>query len=394
MSGQAASAADTRSGTPVWEDGAGTPYRALEEDVGADACVIGLGGSGLACVHELLELGMDVVAVDAGPVAGGAAGRNGGFLLAGAADFHHDAVERHGRDRALRIYLLTLQQMERMAAETPAAVRRTGSLRIASSPEELADCEAQRDAMEADGLDVAPYEGPEGRGLLFPDDGVYNPLLRCRMLARSAVERGARLHENSPAIHIESGRVITRGGRIRCDHVFVATDGGMARLLPQLAGRVRTARLQMLATAPTAEVRLPRPVYSRWGYEYWQQLPDGRIALGGFRDRGGEAEWTTSTEPSPLIQGELERHLRELLGVQAPVTHRWAASVGYTADGLPVLDEVRPGVWAFGAYSGTGNVVGALCGRGAARLAVTGDDELAAPFMDTAAQAGPGARRA
>lgn len=374
MSSQAA-------GYPIWEDGSSAALPTLEDDTGAGACVIGLGGSGLACVHELLDLGMDVVAVDAGRVAGGAAGRNGGFLLAGAADFHHDAVQRHGRERALRIYLLTLQQMERMARETPAAVRRTGSLRIASSPEELVDCQAQRDAMEDDGLDVAPYEGPEGRGLLFPDDGVYNPLLRCRMLARSAIARGARLFESSPAIHIDSGSVITRGGRIRCDHVFVATDGGMARLLPQLAGRVRTARLQMLATAPTDEVQLTRPVYWRWGYEYWQQLPDGCIALGGFRDRGGEAEWTVSTDVSPLIQGELERHLRTVVGVQAPVTHRWAASVGYTEDGLPVLEEVRPGVWAFGAYSGTGNVVGALCGRGAARLALTGDDELAAPFM-------------
>jgi glycine/D-amino acid oxidase-like deaminating enzyme len=50
------------------------------------------------------------------------------------------------------------------------------------------------------------------------------------------------------------------------------------------------------------------------------------------------------------------------------VTHRWAASVGYTSDGLPVLEEVRPRVWALGGYSGTGNIVGSLCGRAAAAL--------------------------
>jgi gamma-glutamylputrescine oxidase len=52
------------------------------------------------------------------------------------------------------------------------------------------------------------------------------------------------------------------------------------------------------------------------------------------------------------------------------VTHRWAGRVGYTADALPVLEEVRPGVLAAGGYCGHGNVVGALCGRAAADLAL------------------------
>ena len=68
---------------PVWEEGGWEPLPSVENDLDADACVIGLGGSGLACVHALLDQGMSVVGVDAGPVAGGAAGRNGGFLLAG-----------------------------------------------------------------------------------------------------------------------------------------------------------------------------------------------------------------------------------------------------------------------------------------------------------------------
>jgi gamma-glutamylputrescine oxidase len=57
------------------------------------------------------------------------------------------------------------------------------------------------------------------------------------------------------------------------------------------------------------------------------------------------------------------------LKVNAPVTHRWAASVAYTTDGLPVLEEVRERTWAVGAYCGTGNIVGALSARAAARLA-------------------------
>jgi gamma-glutamylputrescine oxidase len=369
------------SDSPVWDDHPWPGLPRLEADVETDVCVVGLGGSGLACVGELLEMGVRAVGIDAGPVAGGAAGRNGGFLLAGTYAFYHDAVERYGRERARRLYRLTLEEMDRIAAETPDAVRRVGSLRVAASPEEEEDCRAQLAAMRADGLPAEPYEGLEGRGLRIPTDGAFQPLLRARTLARRAMERGARLFERSPALSVSGTGVATPGGVVRCGAVVVAVDGRLERLLPELAGRVRTARLQMLATAPTDEVRVPCPVYARWGYEYWQQLPDGRVALGGFRDRGGEAEWTESAEPSERVQALLERWLREGIGVRsAPVTHRWAAPVGFTPDGLPVLEEVRPGVWAVGGYSGTGNVIGAICGRAAAQLAVRGSSPLAAAF--------------
>lgn len=354
---------------PVWDDSKWPGLPALEGDLEADVCVVGLGGSGLSAVGELLELGRRVVGLDAGPVAGGAAGRNGGFLLAGLAKFYHETVAQAGRERAKAIYQATLEQLERMCRETPEAIRRVGSLRIAADAEEYRDCLEHLEALRADGFPAEPYEGPEGRGILIPSDGAFNPLLRCRLLAQGLLGQGATLFEQTPALEISGRAVRTPGGTVHCKRVIVAVDGRLEALFPELAGRVRTARLQMLATAPAPEVRFPRPVYYRWGYEYWQQLPDGRVALGGFRDQGGEGEWTHAAEPGEAVQQRLERFLREHLGVRAEVTHRWAASVGYTESGWPVLEEVRPGVWAVGAYSGTGNVVGAILGRLAARLA-------------------------
>lgn len=334
--------------------------------------MIGLGGSGLAAVHELLDLGQRVVGIDAGTVAGGAAGRNGGFLLAGPADFHHDAVQTAGRERAVALYRRTVAEIDRMQAETPEAIRRDGSLRVATSAEELEDCRAQLAAMRADDLPAEWYVGPEGEGLRIPTDGVFQPLRRCRALAERAVARGARLFEHSAARTIAGDRVGTERGEVQCGAVIVAVDGRLEQVLPELTGRVRTARLQMLATAPTTEVTTRHAVYSRYGYEYWQQLPDGTITLGGMRDRGGEGEWTDDATPAEPVQSLLEAHLREVLQVRAPITHRWAGVVGYTPDGLPIFEEVRPGVWAIGGYSGTGNVVGAICGRAAATMVVRG----------------------
>jgi glycine/D-amino acid oxidase-like deaminating enzyme len=203
------------------------------------------------------------------------------------------------------------------------------------------------------------------------------PLERVRTLAQKLRAGGARLYENSPVKKMVPGSVITDAGTVLCDTVIVAVDGRLEQIFPELAPRVRTARLQMLATAPAPEVDFPRPVYWRQGYEYWQQAPDRRVALGGFRDQALEAEWTTEAEPTEFIQGLLEEFLRGHLRVKAPVTHRWAASVAYTADRLPVLEQVRPKIWAAGAYCGTGNIVGALGGRAAARLACGQSSEWA-----------------
>jgi glycine/D-amino acid oxidase-like deaminating enzyme len=323
-----------------------------------------------------------VVGVDADRVGGGAAGRNGGFLLAGLAPFHHEAVERFGRARARTLYQLTLEELDRITADSPGMVRRPGSLRIADSDEELADCAVQLTAMLVDGLAAEPYEGIEGRGLLVPGDGVFHPLARCRALASAAITDAAMLYERTIVTEIAPFLVRTEGGVVRSQHVVVAVDGALGRLLPELESRVRTARLQMLATAPTTEVRIERPVYARWGYDYWQQRDDGSIAMGGARDVGGESEWTTDASPSATVQDALERRLRTQLGVKAPITHRWAASVGYTVDGLPVVEETRPGVWALGGYSGTGNVIGSLLGRGVARAILGGDDRIVRAFAE------------
>ncbi len=352
--------------TPAWAavlpDWPGLPR--LDSRVRADVCVIGLGGSGLAAIRRLQELGVSVAGVDSGAVAGAAAGRNGGLLLAGTAAFHHDAERELGKEAAREWYLATMDEVERMLAETPELATRTGSLRIACDEAELADCRLQLAAMRAAELKVEEYAGPEGEGLVFPLDAVFNPLGRCRELARRALADGARLFEYSPVTAIERGLVTTGAGSVACSSVIVAVDGNLALLLPELAGDVKPLRLQMLATVPTAEVQLTRPVYYRSGLEYWQQLPDGRVLLGGFRDRGGPAEWSGQVAvPGGVVQIELEAFLREHLKITAAISHRWAATVGYRTEVLPRFGEVRDGVWALGGYNGTGNVMGSLLGR-------------------------------
>ena len=346
----------------------------------ADAVVVGLGAAGLTAAARLAGAGLDVLALDAAGPGRGASGRNGGFLLAGLAEPHHRVVARLGRERATAAWWRTADALAATAAEHPDDVRRVGSLRVARSPEEERDCAAQREAMRVDGLPVEDYEGPEGRGLLFPLDAAFSPYDRALGLQRAAVAAGARLRTahvqgvRAGAVDIDAGPVTARRG------VVVAVDGGLERLVRALVGRTRSARLQMLATVPAADVRLPRPVYARYGLDYWQQLPDGRVALGGGRDVGGEAEWTDDLDApvSSPVQRHLEHVLRDDVGTAAPVEHRWTGVVGLTPDGLPVLEQVEPGLWAVGGYSGTGNLLGPLAAGWAADRLLGRPDDLAA----------------
>ena len=354
--------------TTAWQvtaPGGGVPPP-LREAATAEVVVVGQGAAGLTAGALLAEAGVDVVVLDAGHPGAGASGRNGGFLLAGLAEAHHEVRRRLGRERATGLYRRTADALDTTAQAHPGAVRRVGSLRVSRSAAEEADVDAQYAAMREDGLAVERYDGPEGRGLLFPDDAAFHPLRRVRDLAVRASAAGARLHGATPVTAVRPRSVVTGTGAVSATRgVLVAVDGGLEHLVPALRGRLRSARLQMLGTVPAHDVVVARPVYARFGLDYWQQLPDGRVLLGGGRDVGGEAEWVQGRRweapTSPEVQAHLERLLRSDVGTTAPVEQRWTGVVGFTGDALPVLAEPEPGLLAVGGYSGTGNLVGPLC---------------------------------
>jgi glycine/D-amino acid oxidase-like deaminating enzyme len=368
----------------------------LTADVTADVCVVGLGGSGLAAVAECLRRGLSVVGIDAGRVGEGAAGRNGGFLLAGPSDAIHASAESLGTEVALDLYRQTVAELNGLReALGEEIVRPVGSIRLAGLPgepataaeaadrdQEIADCARQFGFMRANGLPVELYEGPLGHGLFFPHDAAMNPALRVLRLAEICQAAGARLFEQTRALHVANGRAVTAHGQVSASAVIVAVDGRLEVLLPELAYQVRTARLQMLSTAPLADPqRLPCPVYGRWGYDYAQQDPSGAIFVGGGRDLYAEQEWTGSSEPTIGVQNYLHHIAERFAGAPVTVANQWAASVGFTDDGRPLVTQARPGVFACGGYNGTGNLVGPIAARAALALALDGTPP--SPFFAT-----------
>jgi gamma-glutamylputrescine oxidase len=366
-------------GVPYWLDEPYEPRPPLTGEVDVEACVIGAGVGGLSCARRLAAHGIETLVLERDTVAGGASGRNGGFLIAGLAPFHNDAIELWGHDYANRVYARTLEVQEEMyglAADLGVgdAVRRVGSLRVSASEEEAAHVRGHVTALQEDGFPARLLERDElpaalrrsaWNACLTDHDGSLHPARWIRALAADAERAGVRIHERSEVQAPIEGTLILEGGTVRARHVIVAADGALPRLVPQYDGRVRARRLHMVATEPLRERIVDRLVYARWGYEYFQQPPDGRILAGGFGDLDGEASYTDSGAGDPRIWDRIERWLREDIGVHAPITHRWTGTVGYSEERRPFAGPVpgRPGVWVAGGYSGTGNVPGFLAGQ-------------------------------
>jgi gamma-glutamylputrescine oxidase len=350
-----------------WRSSPRTPERAV------DVAVVGAGVTGCACALALAERGRSVAVYDARSVAGGASGRNGGFALRGAAPAYDVARDRLGAGRARELWLLSehaLDAMERLAGNT---LVRSGSLRLAVDAAERDAIRREHDALREDGFAAEwvsrlapPCDGRFVAALRHPADGSLDAARWVRRLASLAAARGAVFHEH---------RRVTDLAELPAEHVVVATDGYTHGLVPALDAAIAPARGQVVATEPLGERVFDMPHYARDGYDYWQQLADGRIVLGGWRDVALEAETTREEAVTPAIQDRIEDFLALLVGHTPRITHRWAGIFGVTESRLPFVGPV-PGdgrVWVSAGYSGHGNVLGFACGTLVGR-AVAGED--------------------
>ncbi len=320
--------------------------------------IVGGGVTGCACALELAEAGTRVRLHEAREIAGGASGRNGGFALRGGAAAYDITAESIGRGPARELWRQTETALDRLESLAGDAFRRTGSLRLAFDEEEREALQIEFETLREDGF-AAEWVGPGPRfaaAIFHPPDGSLQPARFVRRLAVAAAEAGAELREHSRVGSLDE---------LEADRVVVATDGYPSGLLGALEGLIIPTRGQMIATEPLADRLFDCPHYSRHGFDYWQQWPDGRLLAGGFRDTAMDSEFTTEEVTTPSIQDSLEAFMSELAGRPVAVTHRWAGIFGLVLDFLPVVGPV-PGeerVWVAGGYSGHGNVLGLMCGE-------------------------------
>jgi gamma-glutamylputrescine oxidase len=411
-----------------WQDEAeiAPRYSALEGQVHADVVVIGGGITGTACALWLARDERRVILLERQTVAHGASGRNGGFLVAGTVETYDRAIALYGHERARRLYAFSLANNvmvralidELEARRWPTGYRHTGSLRLADTPEELVEIRAAARLLSEDGwatevIDEARLpkrlRGHYMGGSYQPSDGELQPARLVSGLARLALEAGALIYEQTPALSLQEsvdGVVIeTPSGAVHAQKAILATNAWLDDLLtvssaptasddeqpaPEASANARVVtptRGQMLATAPISERLFECPVSARYGYQYWRQLPDGRLLVGGWRDQEPDHDQRDPTQaPTDAVQQHLEGFVYKTLGLPASteITHRWAGLMAFTPNSLPLVGLLpgRQHIFLCGGYSGHGNALAVRCARLVADLACgqsNADADLFAP---------------
>ncbi len=317
----------------------------------ATVVVVGAGIIGAYLALRLRERHADVLVLEARHVAGGASGRNGGLLLTGVAHNYATACARYGRAAARELWTLTIRNRAAMvdwATRLGTPVRRCGSYILASSRREAEELRESVVLMREDGFSAEWHrDDPLGRGFFAgisnPEDGAIQPALLTAALLTAS---GATVRETAEVYALESladGVLVrARGGAVLAQRVMLATNAWTPLLVSEFDGTIIPARGQVLATAPAPPL-LERACYCDEGFEYFQQLPDGRFVLGGYRNLAFAEEATYADHTTPLIQTALEaflaHHFPELSTV--PIERRWAGTMGFTPDGLPLAGRLR-----------------------------------------------------
>jgi glycine/D-amino acid oxidase-like deaminating enzyme len=382
-----------------WLDEPYEPRAPLDGDLTADLLIVGGGVTGVAAAYFLAGRGCRVALVERDALASGATGRNAGFLLCGIASTYSVAVKSHGRDRSKQLWSLSRENhaLVRGLVEQEGLdclYARRGSTTLALSEQEAKALSRSASMLAQDGFrsefldDTAVARAFPGGGFLaglhHPEDGELHPVRFVRGLARAAERRGARIFEGTPVSAIVPGATSvtleTPRGRLSGSMLLLASNAWTPRLHPFFDGAIVGMRGQMFATEPCPERLIPNPVYVDFGFEYFRQLPDGRILAGGGRRASLDTELTYTDRPTDKVQGAIETFLHSCFPAARGlrITHRWAGIMGFSCDELPNVGPVPGSVHTYVAagYHGHGLGYAVVAAKAATEMMLDGTSPL------------------
>lgn len=372
-----------------------TPTHTTEQ---CDVAIIGAGISGLSAAIELESRGISAIVLEAEYAGSKASGRNAGFLIRGAAENYANATKQLGRDTTRFLWEWTqsnIQGLKQLGIEsTPSYAARPSCVLALGEPEHAELIESHAMMLE-DGLGSelvepkgAPHDpiwrsGKPTIGLVNTEDAVCSPTELVGLLGASL--SSTPVYEDAEVYRLEDDgnriRLRTRAVDVVCSRVLVCTNAYASGLITSLQGIITPNRGQMLAVRPDSpsDARLEYAYYLNHGSEYVRSAPDDQIIFGGCRTYHAQNEATSADGTSDEVQSHLERYVRELITTNYDITARWSGIMGFSPDGMPVVDQVRvhtlnnPHVWFCGGLTGHGMSMGYQTGRHAVRVMLEGE---------------------
>ncbi|MGR3462149.1 MAG: NAD(P)/FAD-dependent oxidoreductase [Roseovarius sp.] len=402
MSGYRATTTPRHLGPAAWNailpaQGAAHP---LDGTATADFAVIGAGFAGLSAARRLTQLapGARIAVLEAGRVAEGAAGRNSGFMI----DLPHELTSEDyagtGDDRAMIALNRMAQEFGRAAVMEygidPAFFDQCGKVNGAASETAHAHNESYARHLASLGepskmLDAQAMQQLTGSphyrsGLYTPGTVMLQPAGYVRGLARGLRRAGVAIHEQSPVTGLtrqgDAWRVETAKGRLSAGKVILTVNGHLESF------GIARGRLMQVFLFATMTPDLDADTLSRLGgRSRWGVTPSDpmgttmrRIDTGQGGNRivtrtcaalrpGMRATEADMARAARVMQRKFDQRFPQLAGLR--MEHAWAGHLCLSLNGVSVMHEIEPGLYAGCVQNGLGTARGTLTGMGAAELA-------------------------
>ncbi|MEO1274932.1 MAG: FAD-binding oxidoreductase, partial [Pseudomonadota bacterium] len=203
----------------------------------------------------------------------------------------------------------------------------------------------------AERLETRRYHG----GLAWRDGGHLHPLRYALGLAEAAATAGARIREHSPVTALRPGRVVTREGTVRAEHVILAMNGYVDGLEPEVARTVAPINSLVCATEPLgreraeALMRTTACVFdTRFVLDYYRMTSDTRLVWGGAESYG--------TRFPRDIEVRMKKRILAVFPQLADVaiTHAWGGTLGITRPRAPAFQRLGKSMLSVAGWSGSG----------------------------------------
>ncbi len=369
------------------------PRPPLAVDLDVDVAVIGGGLAGLTTAREVARRGWSVALLEAGRLAGGASGRNTGFVLPGFAADAEKVVTRVGFEHAKDLWALSQAGLDyvrdTIAAEGADGIDPEAGWLYVSKVDDSDELFRTIGLLGDLGCEVEGWPTERVRTFLrseryfgaihFLRAFTMHPLNYALKLAAAAERDGARIFEATPALSIDPTgvrkRITTPAARLRASHVVLAGNVGLKGLLPRVAATLVPITTYVIVTAPIERERLTAAV----GYR--GAVSDTDLADNHYRIVGGDRlMWSGRATVWPrnprrycaALTGDIAKTYPQLGRVA--VDYVWNGTLGNTIHRMPQIGELGPGVWLASGFGGHGLDTTAMAGNLVARAIVEGDE--------------------
>jgi glycine/D-amino acid oxidase-like deaminating enzyme len=381
------SIADARH-VPFWLDDLARPKPedTLTRNISTDLLIIGAGFTGLwtAFLAREENPSREIVILEAGEVATGASGRNGGFMDASITHGLQNGLARWPREfpTLLALGMANLDEIEATIQRLGIVCDylRTGDIGVASEPYQVEELKAEMEISAHYNIRSEFYDRECLQevvkspffiaGLNYPDHAaLVNPAQLAWGLRKACLDRDVQLYEHSGVTRLEeeNDHIIahTKHGHVRARRAALATNA-FPPLLKRLSYYVVPVYDYVLVTEPLTESqRESIGWHGREGisdasrqFHYTRTTDDGRILWGGY---DAIYYWNNGfgshLESDPASFARLAEHFfqvfPQLEGIR--FTHAWGGAIDTCSRFSPFWGMAHHGKTAYAmGYTGLG----------------------------------------